>query len=348
MGLRSTALSAARLLWLALRIVLAFCWVLLGSLCRAFMRDYTLRRNAVPKEQLLLPLLAARMSDLPYQVDTADQIEASLRTLLADAKLLVYNAQQLMQTHSNWFLCEGRLGAGSELGLFLCFRGTMSPTDAIADVLIRPEAGPNGVMVHGGFLRTVREDHTLHEALQTHVRADKYPLFYVMGHSLGGALSQTIAGAGFLPAYDGRLTIISLGGPLAFYGAPAPDLLDRATASARVLSIVNAHDVVPRLLGSPLTFSRRLLALLTATNNHRQQREREALLDTLELYQGLPGYELLFVFQGAGYRVPPARRRLVLHLAEALHPRLVADHLSYVAAVEAAAGATPWAPVVPS
>ena len=37
-------------------------------------------------------------------------------------------------------------------------------------------------------------------------------------------------------------------------------------------------------------------------------------------------------------------RQYVLHLAEALHPRLVADHLTYVEGLEAAAGAPHWTP----
>ena len=72
------------------------------------------------------------------------------------------------------------------------------------------------------------------------------------------------------------------------------------------------------------------------------EREHAAVLDTLEAYRGFPGYELLFVHRGTAYRVPPTHRELVLHLAEALHPRAIADHLTYVGAVEAAANATPW------
>ena len=71
----------------------------------------------------------------------------------------------------------------------------------------------------------------------------------------------------------------------------------------------------------------------------KRQREREVELDTLEGYAGFPGYELLFLHKGKAYRVPPNDRRLVLHLAEALHPRAISDHLAYVEAAEAAAGA---------
>lgn len=158
----------------------------------------------------------------------------------------------------------------------------MSPTDAIADVMFRPEAGPNGVLCHGGFLRTVREDATLHATLQQHLSAAACDL-YIFGHSLGGALSQTVAGAGFLPTgFDGKLTIVTLGGPLPFFGAPDARAFDRCTAGARVISIVNANDIVPRLLGCPLSFSRTLLSLFAASNSAKKQKEQAAILDTLE------------------------------------------------------------------
>ena len=42
--------------------------------------------------------------------------------------------------------------------------------------------------------------------------------------------------------------------------------------------------------------------------------------------------------------VKPSQRAYVLNLAEALHPRCIADHLSYVPAIEAAVGAPHWQP----
>jgi len=109
-----------------------------------------------------------------------------------------------------------------------------------------------------------------------------------------------------------------------------------------VISIVNANDIVPRLLGCPLSFSRKVLGLFAASASQRKQQEHRAILDTLEGYQGLPGYELIFLYNKAAYAVPSRDHRLVLHLAEALHPRCIADHLTYVDAAEAAAGATHW------
>ena len=60
-------------------------------------------------------------------------------------------------------------------------------------------------------------------------------------------------------------------------------------------------------------------------------------------YRGFPQEELLFVYNAQAFRVAPADRLLVLHLAEALHPRAIADHLSYVPGLEAAADAQPAA-----
>lgn len=371
--------TVIRLALLALRTFLAFCWLLLGSLRRAILRNFLFK--PLPAEELSLPLLAARLADLPYQVETAEQVQRSLETLLEDAKLLHFQEQQLMATNAVWFLCEGRIDANGSTALFLVFRGTMSPTDAIADVLFRPEPGPNGVPCHGGFLRTVRDDGVLHQVLAKHlagscgpaapagaaeagtrprkggsstgdtggasdgaVTTKAYTDVYIMGHSLGGALSQTIVGAGFLPSgLSARLTVVTLGGPMVFYGEVDPARLEGAAAAARVLSVVNANDIVPRLLGCPLSFSRSVLDLFASSNSRKQQKEHTEVIETLEKYRGFPGYELLFLHAGRAFRVPPRQRGLVLQLAEALHPMAIADHLTYVAAAEAAAGAEPWA-----
>ena len=377
MGLLSDLLAwVMRMAFIALWTFVAFCQVLAGSVRRAVLRNMLLKPVAAA-EELSLPLLAARMADLPYQVESAEDVAASLKTLLVDAKLLHFQQQALMDTNAVWFLCSGRISESAEPALFLVFRGTMSPTDAIADVLFRPEAGPNGVRCHGGFLRTVRDDAKLHDVLRKHLagscepnsasaaaataRSTKKPSstgstgdaalaytaysdMYIFGHSLGGALSQTVAGAGFLPkGLRSKLTIVTLGGPVVFYGDVDASLLDAASASAKVISIVNANDVVPRLLGCPLSFSRSVLDLFASSNNKRKHAEQEEVIDTLEQYRGFPGYELLFLHGAKAYPVPPRHRGLVLQLAEALHPRAIADHLTYVAAAEAAAGAEPWA-----
>ena len=266
---------------LALRVFLAFCTVLLSSAIRAVLRNWKLK--PIDKDALDLPLLAARLADLPYQVESADQVARSIATLLWDSTLLHFADQELMMTNSVWFMCEGRRSPNAPIATFLVFRGTMSPTDAIADVMFRPETGPNGVQCHGGFLRTIREDSTLHAKLAKHVTASTTELF-VLGHSLGGALSQTLTGAGFLPpAFSGRLTVVSLGGPVVFFREPSVTAFDPPTAAARVISIVNSNDIVPRLLGCPLSFSRTVLSLFATSMSPRKQQEQQGILDTLEL-----------------------------------------------------------------
>jgi hypothetical protein len=315
--------------------------IIVSSLLRAIERNLALK--VVPPAELDLPLLSARLADLPYKVDSAETIARGVATLLQESRLLHYQDQALMETHAVWFLCEGRRSASAAKAMFLVFRGTGSPTDMITDVMFRPGYGPNGVRCHGGFLRTVREDATLHATLMTHLPGCDE--LYILGHSLGGALSQVVAGAGFLPkGFGGRLQIVTLGGPLAFFGTPDAAAFDAPTAGAHVLSVVNANDIVPRLLGCPLSFSRKLLSFFAANTSYKMQREHEAILDLFHQYQGFPGYKLLFLHGGKAYDVPPKQRHLVLHLAEALHPCCISDHLTYVAAAEAAAGAEPWAP----
>ena len=53
---------------------------------------------------------------------------------------------------------------------------------------------------------------------------------------------------------------------------------------------------------------------------------------------------LFTTHDGLAFRVPPRSRKYVVPLAESLHPCAIADHLAYVKAVEAAAGASPWEP----
>ncbi|KAL1511217.1 hypothetical protein AB1Y20_006030 [Prymnesium parvum] len=324
---------------LLIRLWIALCRIFVSSVYRAIRRSACLK--PIPPSDLDLPVLAARLSDSLYHVDSPGQVAASIKTLMLDSNLLHYEEQPLMRTNSVWCLFEGRRNPQAEKALFLVFRGTMSPTDAIADVMFRPEAGPNGVRCHGGFLRTVKEDSTLHARLAQHLPGAAQ--LYIFGHSLGGALAQTIAGAGFLPkGFTGQLTIVSLGGPVVFYGEPNVKAFDEPTAAARVMSIVNANDIVPRLLGCPLSFTRTVLSIFASSHNLKQRQQQEEVVDTLEHYRGFPGYELVFLYDGVAYKVPEKNRGLVLNLAEAISPRCIADHLTYVVAVEKAAGVSNW------
>ena len=129
--------------------------------------------KTIAPADLGLPVLAARLADLPYQVESFDEVAAGVASLLRNVKLLHFQDQELMGTNAVWCMCEGEIpGGGEGKALFLVFRGTISPTDAIADVMFRPESGPNGVMCHGGFLRTLTYDAVLLAKLKEHAVGD--------------------------------------------------------------------------------------------------------------------------------------------------------------------------------
>lgn len=332
--------SILAMLWTAFDIYIHFVIGLLGWLYRGFMRIFM---KKIEPAELSIPLLAARLSDLPYQAEDEAEIEAGVQSLLNNAVLLHFQDQELMGTNAVWFMCSGQLPGSESSSLFLVFRGTMSPTDAIADVLFRPESGPNGVQFHGGFLRTLQGDSELHAQIAKHVKGS-VPL-YIFGHSLGGALSTTLVGAGFIPhEFEGDITVVTLGGPATFYGEPDASALCAAAKRARVISVVNSFDVVPRLLGSPLQFVRRIIVLFAQNKNKKKQKINEALIDTLEQYTTYPQLELIYVHAGVAKSVPRKDRLMVLHLADAISPRAISAHLCYVDAVEAAASAPHWIP----
>lgn len=340
-ALAAVLASTLSLLWAAVRVFISFCVVLVGSAIRALRRQ---RIPIVDRKELDLPFLAARLSDLPYHVETADELKEGLAKILDESELLYFAEQEFMHTNACWYIAKGKhpTVCPEARSTFLVFRGTMSPTDAIADVLFRPEAGPNGTKCHGGFLKTIKDDSVLHAQLAMQLigtSADAMQKLYVMGHSLGGALSMTLVGAGFLPAsYKGELTVVNLGGPATFYKGVDPSALGPAASSCRALTIVNGNDIVPRLLGSPLSFSRQMLEAFASSSSPKKLHANRLILDTLERYMHLPQTELLFVHEGKVQRVPYKDRHLVLHLAEAIHPRAIADHLAYVDGLAKATG----------
>ena len=115
-------------------------------------------------------------------------------------------------------------------------------------------------------------------------------------------------------------------------------MLGAAVSSCRALTIVNGNDIVPRLLGSPLSFSRAaVLETFASSTSPKKLRANRQILETLARYTLLQT-ELLFVHAGSVQRVPYARKELVLHLAEAIHPRAIADHLAYVDGLATATG----------
>ena len=62
------------------------------------------------------------------------------------------------------------------------------------------------------------------------------------------------------------------------------------------------------MLGSPLGFTRKMLAIFAASASARRQRANEQVLDTLERYTWLPQTELVFVHAGRAQLVTASER----------------------------------------
>ena len=294
--------------------------------------------------EVLLPLLAARLSYAAYEARSDAELERRLSGLLHQPRLLHFERQLANATSAQWFLVRARLplellrarGAAERAeaegdALFLVFRGTHSVTDVLTDLVFEPAAGPHGNTFHSGFLRCVAEDIALRAQLEKHAAGGE-PV-YLVGHSLGGALALTLLGAGLLPdACTGRVTAITLGSPAVFHGRIDEAKLPAAMRRARVISVVNANDVVPRLLGSPMAMLRAALSALGATETE------ERVVKTLEGYSHLSGLELLYVSDGRAMRVPSDEREAVLHLHDSLSLSAIPDHTRYVNALQRCVG----------
>lgn len=157
---------------------------------------------------------ASRLADYGYQFDTADQVQVGLAPL-------GINIQEVVPFHAgdHLDLSKSKATTGTDgfylrtdKAGFLVFRGTQENqiSDVIVDIRVgleRPgpivnEAG-NG-NVHSGFYNGLHAvwDYGLHDELKKQHGDGKLPL-YVIGHSLGGALS-TVATHHLL--FDGCLT----------------------------------------------------------------------------------------------------------------------------------------------
>ena len=86
------------------------------------------------------------------------------------------------------------------------------------------------------------------------------------------------------------------------------------------------------------TSFRQMLEAFASSSSPKKLLANRLVLDTLEKYIHLPQTELLFVHEGNVQRVPYKDKELVLHLAEAIHPRAIADHLAYVDGLAKATG----------
>lgn len=288
----------------------------------------------VRRAELDLPLLSAKLAVLAY-AESEDEARCGLNAMGFDLLWFQHSPPQALDGQLQWYLARGPAppstcgGGAATDALVLAFRGTSSAVDWMRDLYVAPEQhGANSF--HGGFLRGVRDDAQLHAQLRSYVRGSA-PLF-VVGHSLGGALALTLVGAGLLPAaptFSGSVTVVGLGSPAVFYDAVHPG---GGADTARLMLVVNDADVVPRLLGSPLSLSRGLLRGGGGAG-------REEIVGTFERYRHAPQLELVLLRGGSALAVrSPAERDAVLHLHEALSPSAVQHHMQgeYVANLEAA------------
>jgi len=296
------------------------------------------QRGSLPlasRSELKLPLLAGKLSYLPYMYTSADSLQREIQELVPGAALLHYQPQTHLDKHACWFLFRGRLpgheerdvGVGEE-ALVLVFRGSQSATDFQADLLVQPTAGPHGGTFHGGFLSTLTRDATLHQRLAEHAKGSVQ--LFMLGHSLGGALALTLLHANLLPSsHCGHVTCIALGSPKVSVGVPPP-----STRPHRIVLCINEHDPVPRLLGSPLPILQSAAIALSSRSTWVDPQ----LLASLSGFMHAPQSELYWLSGGTAKRVPPepAARDAVEHLADGITPNLLQDHRGYVDALERA------------
>ena len=128
---------------------------------------------------------------------------------------------------------------------------------------------------------------------------------------------------------------MALGAPAVHHGAAR---LSAAQRRARIILLVNGADLVPRLLGSPLSTTKAVLGRFLGEGAG----SRRAVLESLEQYCHPPQLELLYVSEGQAHRVPFEARMDVLHLGEGMATSAVHDHSTYAQALERATGAPAW------
>ena len=264
-------------------------------------RQRRLRR--AKRVDLLLALLAARLSDLAYLDSPADVITGLRAPPLAQdipgGLQLCHFRRQRPETgnrpdvHPQWLLARGKLPtfgdrnakASKGEALYLAFRGTSSTSDLIRDICVEPEAhkGRDGIVrqFHGGFLKGVRDDRELHNQLRRALKDSKHQCshLYIVGHSLGGSLAFTMAAAGLVPSelHEGPITVVALGAPPPIQQQQDADGKESRNSNddkgdkppvppPRYLLVVNDCDVVPRLLGSPMPVATAALLAQSASS----------------------------------------------------------------------------------
>jgi len=282
------------------------------------MVDRGTEREALPlasREELELPLLASQLSDLPYDFATAGPLAEEAKKIVPHCRMLWHQPQHQGHNYACWYLLEGQID-GSD-ALVLVFRGTHSAQDVLTDLFVKAEDGPSGGRFHAGFLATVRDDVTLQAQLRQHATGTR-PV-YLFGHSLGGALAETLFAAELLPpAHTGPVTCINLGGPKVALCMPTTR---RPRASERLIVVVHGNDPIPRLLGSPAPIVRAAVGWLDNRSSRTSRSSGTSYtswIDHCSDYFHPPIAEVLFVDGECARRVPVVSHNSVFHVFEGI------------------------------
>ena len=235
-----------------------------NALLSAMRKDSSSSRNLTPmcRAEIFPLILASQLALLAYAA-SPNELRSGLEGLPSSSRPeLIWFQQRLPRDPSlhdgcsQWYLLR-MVAPSGEPTLYLVFRGTHTVSDMMQDIKFGADSRTK---IHSGFLACVKEDKTLQEQINKHVRGSAD--LCIVGHSLGGALALVVHGAGMIPrAHTGRRTVVSIGSPAVFH---RDALLPPQCADGRIrlVSIVQDGDVVPRLLGSPLPMTRKVFEVM--------------------------------------------------------------------------------------
>ena len=134
---------------------------------------------------------------------------------------------------------------------YVVLRGSDSTFDWARNLMVKPASHGSGRW-HAGFLAAARTQQLRDDIAGFARDGDRLCL---VGHSLGGAIALTLVGAELLPSVTPPVTVLTYGSPAPCYGECITGrTFPSALQSARILSFVRGADIVPRLLGSDLSW----------------------------------------------------------------------------------------------